>query len=94
MSTHGHVVSTFTLIEKIIDLTLTHSKHHVSKLSYFPIQRDLQPFWSLIMASTICAMTHIAEDIRLDSLKFLDLWMTHGREMVQKHAEEVSFVLI
>ncbi len=33
----------------------------------------IRPFFSVISSNLCCAMTHIFEDIRMDSLKFLDL---------------------
>jgi hypothetical protein len=36
---------------------------------------DLEPFVPLLIIYTCSAMTHIMEDIRLDAIKFLDLWV-------------------
>ncbi|KAG0294807.1 hypothetical protein BGZ98_001617 [Dissophora globulifera] len=44
--------------------------------------RDIHPFLPLLVVYTCSAMTHILEDIREDALKFMDLWVTAGGQIV------------
>ncbi|KAF9206182.1 hypothetical protein BGZ49_002887 [Haplosporangium sp. Z 27] len=44
--------------------------------------RDVQPFLPLLIVYTCSAMTHILEDIREDALKFMDLWIAAGGQIV------------
>ncbi|KAF9430404.1 hypothetical protein BGZ76_000851 [Entomortierella beljakovae] len=44
--------------------------------------RDIQPFLPLLVVYTCSAMTHILEDIREDALKFMDLWIAAGGQIV------------
>ncbi|RUS22335.1 hypothetical protein BC937DRAFT_89635 [Endogone sp. FLAS-F59071] len=43
---------------------------------------DLQPFLPLLIIYTCSAITHIHEDIRLDAIKFMDLWIDIAPQMV------------
>ncbi|KAF9974779.1 hypothetical protein BGZ73_001773 [Actinomortierella ambigua] len=44
--------------------------------------RDIHPFLPLLIVYTCSAMTHILEDIREDALKFMDLWVAAGGQVV------------
>ncbi|KAF9276766.1 hypothetical protein BGZ68_009767 [Mortierella alpina] len=44
--------------------------------------RDIHPFLPLLIVYTCSAMTHILEDIREDALKFMDLWVAAGGQIV------------
>ncbi|KAG0255882.1 hypothetical protein BG011_004875 [Mortierella polycephala] len=44
--------------------------------------RDVHPFLPLLIVYTCSAMTHILEDIREDALKFMDLWVAAGGQIV------------
>ncbi|KAF9116399.1 hypothetical protein BGX27_002758 [Mortierella sp. AM989] len=44
--------------------------------------RDVQPFLPLLIVYTCSAMTHILDDIREDALKFMDLWVAAGGQIV------------
>ncbi|KAF9966162.1 hypothetical protein BGZ70_003122 [Mortierella alpina] len=44
--------------------------------------RDIHPFLPLLIVYTCSAMTHILEDIREDALKFMDLWIAAGGQIV------------
>ncbi|KAF9998927.1 hypothetical protein BGZ65_005642, partial [Modicella reniformis] len=44
--------------------------------------RDVHPFLPLLVVYTCSAMTHILEDIREDALKFMDLWVAAGGQLV------------
>ncbi|ORZ13381.1 hypothetical protein BCR41DRAFT_94567 [Lobosporangium transversale] len=44
--------------------------------------RDVHPFLPLLVVYTCSAMTHILEDIREDALKFMDLWVAAGGQIV------------
>ncbi|KAF9570991.1 hypothetical protein EC968_001132 [Mortierella alpina] len=44
--------------------------------------RDVHPFLPLLIVYTCSAMTHILEDIREDALKFMDLWIAAGGQIV------------
>ncbi|KAI8385752.1 Rix1 complex component [Blakeslea trispora] len=43
---------------------------------------ELEPFMSLLIIYTCSAMTHIFEDVRLDAVKLMDLWIQIAPEMV------------
>ncbi|KAI8886564.1 hypothetical protein K501DRAFT_243995 [Backusella circina FSU 941] len=46
------------------------------KETFVDIDRvELQPFMSLLVIYTCSAMTHIFEDVRLDAVKLMDLWI-------------------
>lgn len=38
--------------------------------------KELEPFVPLLIIYTCSAMTHIMEDIRLDAIKLLDIWVS------------------
>lgn len=44
--------------------------------------RDIHPFLPLLIVYTCSAMTHILDDIREDALKFMDLWVAAGGQVV------------
>lgn len=44
--------------------------------------RDIHPFLPLLIVYTCSAMTHILEDIREDALKFMDIWVACGGQVV------------
>ncbi|KAF9583273.1 hypothetical protein BGW38_009857 [Lunasporangiospora selenospora] len=44
--------------------------------------RDIHPFLPLLIVYNCSAMTHILEDIREDALKFMDLWVACGGQVV------------
>lgn len=54
------------------------------------LEKDqIRPFQSLVMAFTSSAMTHLMEDVRLTSLKFLRLWLQYIPESVLKFSDKV-----
>ncbi|RKO90901.1 hypothetical protein BDK51DRAFT_31444 [Blyttiomyces helicus] len=49
---------------------------------------SFRPFVALVMAYTSSAMTHITEDIRLDGLKFLGVWLQYYPTLVTPFADK------
>ncbi|KAI8647896.1 Rix1 complex component [Parasitella parasitica] len=43
---------------------------------------ELQPFMSLLVIYTCSAMTHIFEDVRLDAIKLMDLWIQIAPDII------------
>ncbi|KAI7861883.1 hypothetical protein BDF14DRAFT_1897792 [Spinellus fusiger] len=57
-----------------------------------PIDKvELQPFLPLLIMYTCSAMTHIYEDVRLDAIRLIDLWVTIAPDvLVIKHWDRVT----
>ncbi|KAI9012803.1 hypothetical protein BC832DRAFT_264783 [Gaertneriomyces semiglobifer] len=49
----------------------------------------VRPFMSLAIAYTCSAMTHISEDVRLDGLRFLNLWQVRYPDLVIAYADKI-----
>lgn len=43
---------------------------------------ELQPFMPILIMYTCSAMTHIFEDVRLDAVKFMNLWIQIAPDVV------------
>ncbi|KAJ3036555.1 Testis-expressed sequence 10 protein [Rhizophlyctis rosea] len=50
---------------------------------------QFRPFLSLVMAYTCSAMTHINEDIRLDGLKFLRIWLEQYPTLITMYSDKI-----
>ncbi|XP_077979040.1 testis-expressed protein 10 homolog isoform X1 [Glandiceps talaboti] len=50
---------------------------------------QVMPFFPILNSHLCCAMTHIFEDIQLDSLKVLDLTLQHFPALVTKHSKQL-----
>ena len=51
-----------------------------------PVER-MEPFFGLPMAHLYCAMTHIDEDIRRDSLETIDVFLSHYPSLIVRDAK-------
>ncbi|KJE96780.1 hypothetical protein CAOG_07050 [Capsaspora owczarzaki ATCC 30864] len=52
-------------------------------------EEKMRPFFPLFMVHTCSAMTHIRDDIRLDSLLFLDLLLERYPRMIVAHSRDI-----
>ncbi|KAJ3373351.1 Testis-expressed sequence 10 protein [Allomyces arbusculus] len=64
---------------------LTHMKRVLSSLD----SQHIHPFVALFMMYLTSAMTHIFEDIRVDALKFLDLWIEQCPHLLLPHTSQI-----
>ena len=56
----------------------------------FILKEDVMPFLPLVVAYLCASMTHIYDDIRMDGLRFLQLWLSQCKEVLSKFGERVS----
>ncbi|KAJ3363049.1 Testis-expressed sequence 10 protein [Allomyces javanicus] len=64
---------------------LTHMKRVLSSLD----SQHIHPFVALFMMYLTSAMTHIFEDIRVDALRFLDLWIEQCPHLLLPHTSQI-----
>ncbi|XP_077867461.1 testis-expressed protein 10-like [Saccoglossus kowalevskii] len=75
----------------------TDSEHDVRRTAIGLLQyifphlsaNQVSPFFGILNSHLCCAMTHIFEDIRFDSLKVLDLVLQYFPELVTKHSNQL-----
>eukprot|EP00794_Sanderia_malayensis_P003756 gene3756-4278_t len=80
------------LLEKSVDSDHIVRKNFISCLRHVfsnITEQEIYPFFSFIMAHLNCAMTHINEDIQLDSFQFLDICLESFPKVFMKDSTKV-----
>lgn len=70
--------------------SVRHSLHLLLKSVLPQIHQDnLAPFFSIFIASVKCGLTHITSSVQMDTLKIVDLLLTHTASLLQAHMSEL-----